>query len=392
MKNIIQQILIAFILFSGCSETIEKTTVSVLWEKGVGKYNNYRIPSVIITTKGTVLAICEGREAGDSGNIDLLLKRSNDNGKTWSGETVIWDDKQNTCGNPCPVVDEETGRIWLFATWNSGEDDETEIINRKSKFPRVPYLCYSDDDGKTWSEPVDMSETCRDTTWGWYATGPGVGIQIKNGKYKGRLVIPANHSYNDPNGSIRNGPYGYGAHVIFSDDRGKTWSISGSINPGCNESQVVELTDGRLLMNMRSYNNKYSRAVSISDDGGETWSPIVHDPQLVESKCQASILSYGVHEGRELFMFSNPAVPFGRNHISIKTSFDNCDTWSNNKLIYSEPAAYSCLTKLPNGNIGLFFEAGKRNPYDKMVFVSLPVDELFTPGTLLSKENFNEMF
>jgi sialidase-1 len=119
-------------------------------------------------------------EIFDSGDIDLLLKRSEDNGKTWSEEQVVWDDQQNTCGNPCPVVDEVTGRIWLLLPWNNGADHETAIIQKTSSLPRLPYVCYSDNDGHTWSEPRNIAETCRDTSWGWYATGPGFGIQLKN--------------------------------------------------------------------------------------------------------------------------------------------------------------------------------------------------------------------
>jgi len=115
---------------NSCKEKTEPIEKSVLWEQGTGKYNNYRIPSLIVTQKGTLLAFCEGREGGDSGNIDLLLKRSEDNGKSWSNEQVVWNDGSNTCGNPCPVVDETTGRIWLWMTWNNGNDHETEIIHQ----------------------------------------------------------------------------------------------------------------------------------------------------------------------------------------------------------------------------------------------------------------------
>ena len=374
------------IFFSSCCQKNTTIQKSVLWEQGKGKYNNYRIPSLIVTQKGTLLAFCEAREGGDAGDIDLLLKRSEDNGKTWSNKQIVWDDELNTCGNPCPVVDEQTGRIWLFTTWNNGTDGETAIIHKTSSAPRLPYLCYSDDDGLTWSLPKNMGETCRDTSWGWYATGPGIGIQVKNGNYKGRLVIPANHSYDDPEGTIRKGPFGYGAHVLYSDDHGETWQIGEPIKPGCNESQVVELSDGSLIMNMRSYNDQHARAISHSSNGGETWSPIMHDYQLVESRCQASILNYGRFNKKQMHLFLNPAVPSGRNHITVKASFDDCKNWSNSKLIYSGPSAYSCLAKLSNGNIGVFFEAGKEKAYETMVFVSFDPNKLFTPDTVLGPE------
>ncbi len=373
-------------IFISCSEKKEAIQQSVLWEKGSGEYNNYRIPSLIVTQKGTLLAFCEGREGGDAGDIDLLLKRSEDSGVTWSDEQVVWDDDQNTCGNPCPVIDEETGRIWLFLTWNKGDDHESEIIHKTSDLPRIPYFCYSDDDGLIWSEPVSLNETCRDTSWGWYATGPGFGIQMKNGPHKGRLVIPANHSYDDPNSTVRNGPFGYGAHVLFSDDHGETWEMSEPIKPGCNESQVTELFDGTLLMNMRSYNDQHARAISFSKDGGESWSEIDHDYQLVESKCQASILNYGEYDEKQMHLFLNPAVPSGRNHMTIKASFDDCKSWSNGKLIYEGPSAYSCLTKLPDGKIGILFEAGEKGAYEKIVFVSFKPEQIFSPGSLLKTE------
>ncbi len=362
-----------------------ETQQSVLWQQGAGKYNNYRIPSIIVTQKRTLLAFCEGREAGDSGDIDLLLKRSEDNGLTWGKEQIVWNDGQNTCGNPCPVVDEVTGRIWLFLTWNNGKDSETEIIHKTAASPRLPYVCFSDDDGISWSEPESLAESCRDTSWGWYATGPGVGIQLKTGKHKGRLVIPANHSYDDPEGNIRNGPYGYGAHVLFSDDYGKSWQMSDPIKPGCNESQVAELSDGTLVMNMRSYNRQHCRAVSFSKDGGETWSEIEHDYQLVESVCQAGFLNYGEFDGSQLHLFLNPAVPSGRHHLTLKVSFDDCRSWSNSKLIYPGQSAYSALTRMANGKIGLFFEAGEKSAYEKLIFIAIEPDELFTPGTVLEE-------
>lgn len=120
-----------------------------LFRKGIDGYNNIRIPAICVTKAGTLLAFAEGREAGDKGDIDLILRRSEDGGKTWGGIEVVWDDKDNTCGNPCPVVDLETGTIWLFLTWNLGSDSETAIMTGASEHPRSPWITSSEDDGKT---------------------------------------------------------------------------------------------------------------------------------------------------------------------------------------------------------------------------------------------------
>lgn len=353
----------------------------VLWQKDV-QYPEIRIPSLIVTQKGTVLAFAEGREGrSDGGDIDFVLKRSTDNGKTWSEQRVVWDDAGNTCGNPCPVVDHSTGRIILFMSWNSGKESEDT---------RRPYMCTSDDDGRTWSEPMDMTESCKRSDWGWYATGPGVAIQMRSEKYKGRLIIPANHSYptDEPKHVVNQEEgWGYGAHVLISDDSGATWRISEPITPGCNESQVVELSDGRLMMNMRSYNGLPCRAVAYSKDGGETWSEAYHSYQLPDEQVQASIIEYGKYGDDRMYLFSNPGNPWDRVYMAIKVSLDDCTTWSNEKLIYAGKSAYSCMAVLPNGNIGLLFEGGKTFRHETVTFVSIPPDELFTPGTYLALDD-----
>jgi sialidase-1 len=353
---------------------------TVIWSRADTSYNNYRIPSLIVTQRATTLAFAEGRESGDSGDIDIVLKRSEDNGKTWSDPIVIWDDGGNTCGNPCPVIDQETGRIILFMTWNLGSDNEGDIFNKASKDTRKPFVCYSDDDGETWSEPTNLENSCKLSVWGWYATGPGVGIQLKSETYRNRLIIPCNNSYYD---SVANN-YVYGCHVLLSDDGGDSWRISELIAPKVNESQVVELSDGVLLMNMRSYHQKGCRALAYSYDGGETWSAIQHASQLSEPICQGSIIKYGHYDSSELYLFANPAVTFNRTHMSIQSSFNDCNDWSNSKLIYAGPSAYSCLTKLANGNIGLLFEGGQSDPYENIVFTSFSPDCLFAPGVLIN--------
>jgi sialidase-1 len=129
-------------------EQLHNTDVFV---SGQDVYHTYRIPALVTTKKGTLLAFCEGRKSGrsDSGNIDLLVKRSADNGKTWSSRQVVWDDRENTCGNPCPVVDQQTGTIWLLMTWNRGDDRESAIKKNTSRDTRRVWVSKSNNDGRT---------------------------------------------------------------------------------------------------------------------------------------------------------------------------------------------------------------------------------------------------
>ena len=351
---------------------------------GKDGYRTFRIPAMIVSKKGTVLAFCEGRTAGDSGDINMVLKRSFDGGKTWGPLQVIWDDAKNTCGNCCPVVDQATGTIHLLLTWNRGDDHERNIIAGTSKDARRPYICSSTDDGKTWSKPVDLSKTCRDADWGWYATGPGVAIQLTRGKHKGRLVCPANHSnrkYKD---------HSYASHVIYSDDGGKSWKKSPAIRPGCNEAQVVELADGTLMMNMRSYKPRGHRAISTSTDGGETWSKVTFQKDLPEPTCQASILRYTTEAdgGKNRLLFSNPPQTRGRHGITVKLSYDEGKTWGVSRLIHKGSSAYSCLTKLPDKSIGLFYE---RDGYKKITLAKFSLEWLTGGKDKLAKYTFKSV-
>ncbi|MBM4029555.1 MAG: exo-alpha-sialidase, partial [Planctomycetes bacterium] len=160
-----------------------------VYVSGTAGYHTYRIPSLIVTKKGTILAFCEGRKnsRSDTGDIDLLMKRSADGGKTWSDAMLVWNDKGNTCGNPCPVVDQGTGVIWLLMTWNRGDDNEAAIKAGTGKDTRRVFVSSSADDGATWTRPVDITASVKHKDWRWYATGPGVGIQLQRGPHKGRL-------------------------------------------------------------------------------------------------------------------------------------------------------------------------------------------------------------
>lgn len=344
-------------------------------------YHSYRIPSLIVTQKGNLLAFAEGRKngVGDTGNIDMLLKRSEDGGKTWSEPIVVWDDGDNVCGNPSPVVDETTGTIWLLMTWNRGDDHEGGIIQKTSKDSRRVFVTSSKDEGKTWDEPKEITDSTKDPSWGWYATGPGIGIQIQNGPHKGRMVIPCDHSYDDPEGKLRGGPFEFGSHTIYSDDNGTSWHLDGVIRPKVNECQVVEIADGKgtLLMDLRSYFNRNRRTHSISYDGGKTWSPPKDAPELVEPVCQASIIRYSWPDQntKSKILFSNPAST-KRENLTIKLSLDEGKSWPVQKTLHAGPSAYSSLAVLPNGEILCFYEGGRDNPYEKMILARFKLDWL----------------
>ena len=350
-----------------------------LFVQGTEGYHTYRIPSIILTGEGTVLAFAEGRKesSSDTGDIDLLMKRSTDGGKTWGEQIVIWDDGSNVCGNPTPVLDEETGTIWLLMTWNRGDDAEGDIIKKTSNDTRRVFVSSSIDDGKTWSIPSDITETTKDPTWGWYATGPGVGIQIKHGEYKGRLVIPADHSYDDPNGSVRGGPFEYGSHSIYSDDHGQTWQLGGTIRPKANECQVVELADGEgtLLMNMRSYFGRNLRTHSWSADGGNSWTAPQDAADLLEPVCQASLIrhSWPHTNQKSRLIFANPAST-KRENMTIKLSENEGNDWPVARTLYEGPSAYSSLAVLPNGDILCLYEKGEDNPYEKITLAHFNLD------------------
>jgi len=331
-----------------------------VWTAKTEGYHSFRIPSVIVTSKNTVLAFCEARKKNrsDWGDIDLVLRRSSDGGATWGPMQMVWDDGPNTCGNPCPVIDRNSGTIWLLLTHNLGVDPQAKIVDGTSQGSRTAWVCKSEDDGQTWSKPVEITKDVKKADWTWYATGPGVGIQTRTG----RFVIPCDHT---PTGTKEEA-----SHVFYSDDAGKTWQLGGKTSLKFGESQVVELADGTLMLNMRNHESpRRERGVSLSKDGGLTWSEPVYDATLVEPVCQASILRYTLAEksDKNRLLFSNPAGK-GRNNLTVRVSYDEGKTWPVARLLHGGPAAYSCLTVLPDLSVGCLYEGGEKEAYDRIVF------------------------
>ena len=336
---------------------------------GEGGYHTYRIPSAILTQKGTLLAFAEGRRAGagDAGDIDLVLRRSHDGGRTWTPIQVIGDNGPNTFGNPCAVVDRRTGTIWLLTTQNRGTDREKDIIAGTSEGSPTVWVMRSQDDGATWSSPVEITASVKAPDWTWYATGPGVGIQARSG----RIVVPGNHA------EAKSGIHR--SHVFFSDDAGRSWTLGASSDAGTNESQVVELADGGLLLNMRNHPPKPEnfRMIARSTDGGRTLSAAVPDRALVEPPAQASLLRFSSasNQDRNRLIFANPAST-ARERMTVRLSYDEGVTWAVSRVLHDGAAAYSSLVVLADRSIGLLFERGDRSPYERITFARFTLEWL----------------
>jgi sialidase-1 len=342
------------------------TEVFVAGESG---YHTYRIPSAIVAPRGTLLAFAEGRRAGagDAGDIDLVLRRSHDGGRTWTPIQVIGDNGPNTFGNPCAVVDRRTGTTWLLTTQNRGTDREKDIIAGTGAGSRTVWAMHSQDDGATWSAAAEITASVKAPDWTWYATGPGVGIQTRSG----RLVVPGNHA------EAKSGIHR--SHVFFSDDAGQSWTLGASSDAGTNESQIVELADGGLLLNMRTHPPKPEnfRMIARSTDGGRTLSAAVPDRALVEPPAQASLLRFSSagNQDRNRLIFANPAST-ARERMTVRLSYDEGLTWAVSRVLHDGPSAYSSLAVLPARSIGLLFERGDRSPYERITFARFTLEWL----------------
>jgi sialidase-1 len=327
--------------------SVSEPTEQVLFASGKDGYHTYRIPALAVTAKGTVLAFCEGRKtsASDRGDIDLMYKRSTDGGLTWSPMMLLHEeggDAKIVIGNPCVVVDGDS--VVLVFTRNA----------------RDVFVTRSEDDGKSWATPAEITKDVFGKDWTWFVAGPGNGIVLSQGPHKGRLVMPCDHRvkiFRDEGPALR-------AHAIFSDDHGKTWKSGAATDTHMNECAVVERRDGSLLMNMRSYRGKGQRATAISSDGGATWGPCVDEPALPDPVCQGSLIRY---DDKSL-LFSNAGDAKKRVNLTVRKSLDDGKTWPIAKTICAGPSAYSALARLADGTILVAYERG---PYREIVLARI---------------------
>jgi sialidase-1 len=331
------------------TEATQTHTYVKIFDGGSDGYHSFRIPSIVRTNDNTLLAFVEGRMSAnkDYGNINVEYKRSTDNGSTWSSMLEVVGAGQGTWGNPTSVVDRNTGRIWVFMSWNSATKNQsgTDGYDKIDTWgDRKVYYSYSDDDGLSFSTPVDMTSTLLPANYKWDAMGPGVGIQTTNGT----LVIPA---------IGRN---------IYSTDHGATWQYK-LIPGGTSEGTIVELNDGRLMRNDRATSSVWEtgkrRWVSRGTLAG-TFSAFAPDDVLLDPACEGSIVRYTGSPDR--IMVLNSASTETRCKMRVRISYDGGVTWPISRKIYDwltdaeafsqGKGGYSSMVKTADYTIGALIE------------------------------------
>lgn len=356
--------------------------MSIPFTSSTGGYHTYRIPALTRTPDGALIAFAEGRKnsGADSGDIDIVCRRSTDGGATWSPQQVVTAHGADTAGNPTVVTDPASGDLVLVSCRNAGDVTETAVL--KGLAVRQVYVQRSTDNGATWTAPVDITTQAKASWMRWYATGPGCGAVVTQGPHAGRLVIPANHSRAPAAGSSDTGaePKYFGGHGLISDDGGHTWQIgftssnpTGAINE--NETTVAELPDGRLYVNCR---NQYgtvagTRADAWSADGGSTLQSAYRvQGTIVTPVVQGSLLQV---PGGPL-LYAGPEHPEGRIAMAIRRSDDGGATWRTCRRISGLHAAYSSMAMLDAATVGLLYETGDWTPYGRIELAAVPVSEL----------------
>ena len=346
----------------------------------------YRIPASIDLPNGDLLAFAEGRVHGsdDFGDVNLVMKRSSDQGKSWSKIQTLMDYDSLQAGNPAPVVDlfdpnHPQGVVYLF--YNTGNNHEYDI--RMNRGVREVWVMKSFDLGKTWEIPENITQQVHKPNnpefnpqyrnpadWRHYANTPGHAFQFKSGKYQGRIYVAANHSVGNPQENFAE----YQAHGFFTDDHGKSFHLSESIEiPGSNESIAAELSADRMIMSIRNQKGDIrNRILAYSSDGGQSWDEVYFDENLPDPVCQGSVLDLGVLNGKTILAHSNNANEKDRNQLTVKISFDEGKTWEltipidytgdSSKLPWT---AYSDLVRLGENTLGILYE---RDNYREIIF------------------------
>lgn len=325
-----------------------------LFVGGADGVNTYRIPSLLVAPGGTLLAFCEARKVSprDASPTDLVLKRSADGGRSWGPmQRIVVGRGEEAIMNPCPVVDGDS--VLLFC-----------INAHKTEHGRHRHLVLrSRDDGASWSKPTDVTDTLGNDT---FIPGPGLAIRMRSG----RLVVPG---YVGDYAADRTRIASYSC-AAYSDDGGQVWRLGGRVQyPMSNEAQVVERSDGSLLLNWRIQKQGSEhpgfRGTAVSRDGGQTWEPPVLSRDLNEDPCQAGFIRWPGEEAPARLLFSNPDTGPSRGEgarirMTVRLSEDDGRTWPYARLIYASHSIYSCPAVLGDGTIALLYESGEAARYE----------------------------
>jgi sialidase-1 len=368
----------------------------VLRAAGQDNCDTYRIPGIITTGKGTLIAVYDNRYNNSKDlqeDVDIGMSRSTDGGQTWEPMRVIMDmgewggrsERLNGIGDPAVLYDHTTGTIWVAALWMSGSSPD-QMLWWASKPGMSPeetgqfILAKSTDDGLTWSDPINITEQIKDPAWQLLLQGPGAGITLDDGT----LVFPAQFKEDIGEKALDGGQYTCHSTIIYSKDGGKTWHIGTGAKPNTTEAQVVQLSDGSLMLNMRDDLNRRvkdetnGRAVSITKDLGQTWTTHpTSNSTLQEPNCMASIIGADLNVNgskQRVLFFSNPNNKNSRTHMTIKTSLDEGNTWPENlqvELYAPAGFGYSCLTMVDENHVGIVYEGVK-----ELFFQKVPVSDL----------------
>ncbi|MFF8871584.1 exo-alpha-sialidase [Streptomyces massasporeus] len=345
-------------------------------------YACFRIPAIVRTTSGTLLAFAEGRvlNCGDAADIDIVVKRSTDGGRTWGPLQVVTEGAGDTHGNPAPIVDRGTGRILLAETYNTGRTDAGNCV---VPCDRTPHLQYSDDDGRTWSEPRDLSDEILPEHWNsWYATGPVHGIQLTRGKHAGRLVFGVNtETWNGSRVSANH------AALVVSDDGGDSWQVGatdtwpigqdGVFRQKPSEVTLTERADGALLVSGREQDGTDlgHRSQTVSTDGGDSFATPFRDlPDLYTPQVQGATLRLG-----DRMLLSAPADPDRRRTMMVRSSYDGGRTWESvdrGTVVTTDWSGYSDMAAVGGGAVGLLYEGGAVDARDEIRFARFTEDWL----------------
>lgn len=332
-------------------------------------YPAYRIPALLTTRRGALLAFAEGRATlSDHAQNDIVLRRSMDGGSTFQGLQVIADEGADSLNNPCAaevLTGPHAGRVLvMYQRYPNGCHESCVQPGWSGTNICRGYIVYSDDDGATWSAPREITrEVKAETVMDSIAGGPGIGFQKRYPPHVGRIIFPFNHG--EPGAVWR-------VYAAFSDDGGDSWQrgqiADDSQSPGYgNEVQMVELVDGSLLLNARSAGGVRRRKVARSFDGGQTWTPLL-DSALIEPECMASIIRYSDPLDGEpsRIVYTGPDSSTSRIRGTVRISYDEGMTWPLARLVVPGSFAYSAATRLPDARLGVLFE---RDGYSRITLL-----------------------